>query len=118
MVRQQWQSNTSSVSALIHNHRAESLDAEIEEFHKYAKQYESAVYAVTVGSESLYRYYHQTDGHTTGLSNEELNVAINNYTHAMLDSDLKFPVGTADSWNVYDDGTADQIIQNTNVTIL
>lgn len=97
---------------------AESLDAEITEFHQYAKQYESAVYAVTVGSESLYRYYHQTDGHTTGLSNEELNGAINNYTQAMLDLDLKFPVGTADSWNVYDDGTADQIIQNTNVTIL
>ena len=104
--------------ALIHNHRAESLDAEIEEFHKYAKQYESVVYAVTVGSESLYRYYHQTDGHTTGLSNDELNDAINTYTQAMTDLDVKFTVGTADSWNVYNDGTADNVIQNTNVTIL
>ena len=104
--------------ALIHNHRAESLDADMKEFHTYAKQYESTVYAVTVGSESLYRYYHETDGHTTGLSNDELNGAINNYTQAMLDLDLKFPVGTADSWNVYDDGTANNIIQNTNVTIL
>ena len=102
----------------MHNHRAESLDAEIKEFHTYAKQYESTVYAVTVGSESLYRYYHETDGHTTGLSNDELNGAINNYTQAMLDLDLKFPVGTADSWNVYNDGTADNVIQNTNVTIL
>ena len=98
--------------------RAESLDADIQEFHTYAKKYESTVYAVTVGSESLYRYYHETDGHTTGLSNEELNNAINKYTQAMLDLDLKFPVGTADSWNVYDDGTADNIIQNTNVTVL
>ena len=103
---------------LIHNIRAESLDAEIKEFHTYAKQYESTVYAVTVGSESLYRYYHETDGHTTGLSNDDLNTAINNYTGAMLDLGLNFPVGTADSWNVYNDGTADNIIQNTNVTIL
>ena len=104
--------------ALIHNHRAEALDADVNEFHKYAKQYESTVYAVTVGSESLYRYYHETDGHTTGLSNDQLNSAINTYTQAMLDIDLKFPVGTADSWNVYNDGTADNVIQNTNVSIL
>ena len=104
--------------ALIPNHRAESLDAEIEEFHTYAKEYESTVYAVTVGSESLYRYYHETGGHTTGLSNDELNTAVNTYTGAMLDLGLKFPVGTADSWNVYNDGTADKIIQNTNVSIL
>lgn len=104
--------------ALIHNYRAEALDVDIAEFHTYAKQYESTVYAVTVGSESLYRYYHETDGHTTGLSNDELNSAINNYTQAMLDLNLKFPVGTADSWNVYTDGTADNIIQNTNVSIL
>ena len=104
--------------ALIYDHRAEALDADVEEFHTYAKQYESTVYAVTVGSESLYRYYHETDGHTTGLSNDELNSAINNYTAKMADIDVKFPVGTADSWNVYNDGTADVVIQNTNVTIL
>ena len=104
--------------ALTYDHRAEALDADVEEFHTYAKQYESTVYAVTVGSESLYRYYHETDGHTTGLSNEELNSAINNYTAKMADIDVKFPVGTADSWNVYNDGTADVVIQNTNVTIL
>ena len=103
---------------LMYIHRAESLDADIKQFHTYAKQYESTVYAVTVGSESLYRYYHETDGHTTGLSNDELNTAINNYTQAMLDLDLKFPVGTADSWNVYSDGTADVVVQNTNVSIL
>ena len=103
---------------LIHNRRAEALEADITEFHTYAKQYESTVYAVTVGSESLYRYYHETDGHITGLSNDELNTAINTYTEAMLDLGLKFPVGTADSWNVYNDGTADNIIQNTNVSIL
>ncbi|CAD6591887.1 MAG: glycoside hydrolase 3 protein [Alectoria sarmentosa] len=97
---------------------AEALDADINEFHTYAKQYESTIHAVTVGSESLYRYYHETDGHTTGLSNDELNSAINTYTQAMLDLDLKFPVGTADSWNVYNDGTADNVIKNTNVSIL
>lgn len=99
-------------------YRAESLDADIKEFHTYAKQYESTVYAVTVGSESLYRYYHETGGHTTGLSNDELNTAINTYKGAMLDLGLNFPIGTADSWNVYNDGTADNVIKNTNVTIL
>lgn len=103
---------------LLLNLRAEALDVDIKEFHTYAKQYESTIHAVTVGSESLYRYYHETDGHTTGLSSDELNTAINSYTQAMLDLDLKFPVGTADSWNVYNDGTADIVIQNTNVSIL
>ena len=107
-----------NLALIYYYHRAEALEADVEEFHTYAKQYESTVYAVTVGSESLYRYYHETDGHTTGLSNEELNSAINNYTAKMADINVNFPVGTADSWNVFNDGTADVVIQNTNVTIL
>lgn len=56
-----------------------------------------AVYAITVGSEALYR------GNLTG---PELLTKIN-------DMEATFPgvkVGTADSWNKYADGTADALI--------
>ena len=56
-----------------------------------------AVYAITVGSETLYR------GNFTG---PELLTHINDMKKA-------FPsvkVGTADSWNKYQDGTADALI--------
>lgn len=56
-----------------------------------------AVYAITVGSEALYR------GNLTG---PELLTKIN-------DMKATFPdvkIGTADSWNKYADGTADALI--------
>ncbi|KAK4506457.1 hypothetical protein PRZ48_000189 [Zasmidium cellare] len=66
---------------------------------KYVPQYKDQVYAVTVGSETLYR------GNFTG---EELLEKINDVKQA-LGGDVK--TGTADSWNKYKDGTADALIK-------
>ncbi|ESZ94184.1 hypothetical protein SBOR_5462 [Sclerotinia borealis F-4128] len=66
---------------------------------KYAPQYSDQVYAITVGSESLYR------GNFTG---EQLLEKIMDVKTA-LNGDFK--VGTADSWNKYMDGTADPVIK-------
>jgi glucan 1,3-beta-glucosidase len=64
----------------------------------YAPQYADQVYAITVGSESMYR------GNFTGA---ELLVKIKEVKAATSN---KFKVGTADSWNKYQDGTADPLI--------
>lgn len=61
-------------------------------------QYKDQVYAVTVGSETLYR------GNFTG---EELLSKINDIKSALPGT----KVGTADSWNKYADGTADALIK-------
>ena len=64
---------------------------------KYIPENADSVYAITVGSETLYR------GNFTG---PELLSRINDMKKA-------FPavkVGTADSWNKYQDGTADALI--------
>lgn len=66
---------------------------------KYAPQYSDQVYAITVGSESLYR------GNFTG---DELLEKIKDVKTAL---NGKFKVGTADSWNKYADGTADPVIK-------
>ncbi|KAF2171393.1 glycoside hydrolase family 17 protein [Zasmidium cellare ATCC 36951] len=66
---------------------------------KYVPQYKDQVYAVTVGSETLYR------GNFTG---EQLLEKINDVKQA-LGGDVK--TGTADSWNKYKDGTADALIK-------
>ncbi|KAI6250709.1 Glucan 1,3-beta-glucosidase [Erysiphe necator] len=65
----------------------------------YAPQYADQVYAVTVGSESLYR------GNFTG---EQLLSKILDVKEALGG---KFKVGTADSWNKFHDGTADPVIK-------
>jgi glucan 1,3-beta-glucosidase len=63
----------------------------------YAPQYKDQVYAITVGSETLYR------GNFTG---PELLTKINNIKGSLPG----FKVGTADSWNKFQDGTADALI--------
>ncbi|KJX99989.1 glucan 1,3-beta-glucosidase like protein [Zymoseptoria brevis] len=65
----------------------------------YVPQYKDQVYAVTVGSEALYR------GNFTG---EELLEKIMDVKEA-LGEDVK--VGTADSWNKFADGTGDAVIK-------
>lgn len=77
----------------------ESLQADMQALASYIPGYESQVYAVTVGSETLYR------GNFTG---PELLQRINQ-VKAILPSGMK--IGTADSWNKYADGTADAIIK-------
>jgi len=74
-----------------------SYDADKAACVKYAPQYADQVYGITVGSEALYR------GSFTG---EQLLAKIQDIKSALP----QFKVGTADSWNKYQDGTADPII--------
>jgi len=83
----------------------ESFQADKAAIVKYAPQYAEQVYAITVGSESLYR------GNFTG---KDLMAKIQDVKTA---TGGKFKVGTADSWNKYQDGTADPLI-NGGVDIL
>lgn len=66
---------------------------------EYAPQYPAQVYAITVGSETMYR------GNFTGAT---LLEKIQDTKSALGG---KFKVGTADSWNKYQDGTADPLIK-------
>lgn len=77
----------------------ESFTADTEALREWVPQYAEQVYAVTVGSEALYR------GNFTG---EELMEKISEVKD-MLPEGVK--VGTADSWNKFADGTADAVIQ-------
>jgi glucan 1,3-beta-glucosidase len=72
----------------------------------YATQYADQVYAITVGSETLYR------GNFTG---DQLLSKIQEVKSMFSNTNIK--VGTADSWNKYADGTADAVIKG-NVDIL
>jgi len=71
-----------------------------------AKSYTDTIYAVTVGSETLYR------GNFTG---DELKDKISK-VKSQLPSGIK--VGTADSWNKYADGTADAIIGTADIILI
>jgi glucan 1,3-beta-glucosidase len=66
---------------------------------QYAPQYTAQVYAVTVGSETLYR------GSFTGPTLASKISAVK----SALGGGIK--VGTADSWNKWADGTGDAVIQ-------
>jgi glucan 1,3-beta-glucosidase len=72
----------------------------------YATNFPDQVYAITVGSETLYR------GNFTG---EQLLSKIKEVKSMVKGTNIK--VGTADSWNKYADGTADAVIKG-NVDIL
>ena len=61
--------------------------------------HENVIYAITVGSETLYR---------KTFTGPELLQKIQNVKQAFP----KMKVGTADSWNKYADGTADALVQN------
>ncbi|GAM86107.1 hypothetical protein ANO11243_041170 [Dothideomycetidae sp. 11243] len=76
----------------------ESLEADKAALQQYVPQFPDQVYAVTVGSETLYR------GNFTG---PELLEKINE-VKSVLPSGTK--MGTADSWNKFADGTADAVI--------
>ena len=73
----------------------------------YAAQYPDQVYAVTVGSETMYR------GNFTGA---QLLTKIQDVRSALGNSNIK--VGTADSWNKYQDGTADPLVGEGGADIL
>ncbi|KAK3672578.1 glycoside hydrolase 3 protein [Recurvomyces mirabilis] len=76
----------------------ESYNADKQALTTYATQYPDQVYAVTVGSETLYR------GNFTG---EQLLEKINDIKSVLPN----IKVGTADSWNKIADGTADAVIK-------
>lgn len=71
-----------------------------------AKQYTDNIYAVTVGSETLYR------GNFTG---DQLKDKIKQ-VKSVLPQGVK--VGTADSWNKFADGTADAIIGTADLIMI
>ncbi|KAI9839831.1 MAG: hypothetical protein M1819_000021 [Sarea resinae] len=75
----------------------DSFNADKAALQQYVPQYQDSVYAVTVGSETLYR------GNFTG---SELLSKINEIKSVLPNT----KVGTADSWNKYADGTADALI--------
>lgn len=77
----------------------ESFAADKKALTTYVPKFKDQVYAVTVGSESLYR------GNFTG---SELLEKIMDVKEA-LGGDVK--CGTADSWNKFADGTADDVIK-------
>ncbi|KAF2771796.1 putative glucan 1,3-beta-glucosidase [Teratosphaeria nubilosa] len=76
----------------------EAFEADKQALKTYATQYADQVYAVTVGSETLYR------GNFTG---EELLGKIKEVKEILPNT----KVGTADSWNKFADGTADAVIK-------
>lgn len=71
-----------------------------------AKQYTDTIYAVTVGSETMYR------GNFTG---DQLKGKIQTVKSA-LPTGMK--VGTADSWNKFADGTGDAIIGTADIIMI
>ncbi|KAF2472137.1 glucan 1,3-beta-glucosidase-like protein [Lindgomyces ingoldianus] len=84
----------------------ESFNNDLNAITKVAKDYTEQIYAVTVGSETLYR------GNFTG---DELKSKIETVKKA-LPSGIK--VGTADSWNKFADGTADPIIGTVDIILV
>jgi len=75
-----------------------AYDADTKAVVTYAPKYADQVYAITVGSETLYR------GNLTGPQ------LLTKIQDVKKQTGGKFKVGTADSWNKYQDGTADPLI--------
>jgi len=66
----------------------------------YAPQYKDVVWGVSVGSETMYRK------NFTGAQLASKIQDVNNTLHG------QFRLGTADTWNTYADGTADDLIKS------
>jgi glucan 1,3-beta-glucosidase len=77
----------------------QTYNADLAAIQKAAPNYLDQVYAVTVGSETLYRG--NFTGPTLWAKMQAVKTALGG----------KIRVGTADSWNKYADGTADAVIQ-------
>ncbi|KAF2276257.1 glucan 1,3-beta-glucosidase-like protein [Westerdykella ornata] len=84
----------------------ESFNDDLNAIKSVASTYKDQIYAVTVGSETLYR------GNFTGA---ELKDKINT-VKSQLPKGIK--VGTADSWNKFADGTADPIIGTADIIMV
>lgn len=84
----------------------ESFNNDLEAIKGVADDFTDTIYAVTVGSETLYR------GNFTGA---ELKDKIST-VKSQLPKGIK--VGTADSWNKFADGTADPIIGTADIIMI
>ncbi len=84
----------------------ESFNNDLKAITDVASQYTDTIYAVTVGSETLYR------GNFTG---DQLKAKIST-VKAALPSGMK--VGTADSWNKFADGTGDAILGTADIIMV
>ncbi|KAL9103793.1 MAG: hypothetical protein Q9163_001202 [Psora crenata] len=84
-----------------------AFKADMDEVMKHAKEYSNSIYAFTVGSEGLYR---QEQKPGTGYTADYILDKINQLKKALQDAGMTQKVGTADSWNKYQDGTADPLI--------
>ncbi|KAF1968649.1 glycoside hydrolase [Bimuria novae-zelandiae CBS 107.79] len=84
----------------------ESFNNDLKAITGVAEKYKDTIYAVTVGSETMYR------GNFTG---PELKEKIDT-VKSKLPSNIK--VGTADSWNKFDDGTADAILSSVDILMI
>ncbi|OLN86095.1 Glucan 1,3-beta-glucosidase [Colletotrichum chlorophyti] len=83
----------------------ESFAADKDAILRHSPGYEAQVYAVTVGSESLYR---------GNFSREELADKIKDVKEAAP----HFKIGTADSWNKYQDDTADAVVRHADILLV
>lgn len=84
----------------------DSFNKDKEAIKNVADQYTDTIYAVTVGSETLYR---------KNFTGEQLKDKIQNVKDS-LPKGIK--VGTADSWNKFDDGTGDAIIGTADIILI
>jgi exo-beta-1,3-glucanase (GH17 family) len=84
----------------------ESFNNDLDAIKEVADKYTEQIYAVTVGSETLYR------GNFTG---DELKDKISTVKGELPDG---IKVGTADSWNKFADGTADPIIGTADIILI
>lgn len=75
-----------------------SFQADKKALTTYVPQYKDQVYAVTVGSETLYR---------GNFSGEQLLAKINDIKSALPGT----KIGTADSWNMWAQGTGDAVLR-------
>jgi len=82
-----------------------ALQQDLAEIKAVYGQYKAQIYAVTVGSETLYR---------KDFDGEELVAQINTVRKALPG----VKVGTADSWNKFADGTADPVIPAVDIMMV
>lgn len=89
-----------------------AFNTDVADFMANATKNVEQIYAVTVGSETLYRY--QQDP-TTGLSADDLLSRIQSFQQTLDGKQITLKVGTADSWNKFQDGTANPIIPHVDI---
>lgn len=83
-----------------------SYKADTDAIVSVAGTYADQIYAVTVGSETLYR---------KNFTGEQLG---NKITEVKAKLGGKIKVGTADSWNKFADGTADALIKKSDILLI